>query len=131
VPPFVSKFLWPLLTKGGTPFGARMDLLRLLLMPFAAGFLFVGFGVGAGLLATTARHALPPWLTAFAMLWPFLVCFHPLLAGRGSIRARDLPLVLVCIPLLFYAYAGLCAVSVADAWLLRRPLHYAKTAKHG
>ncbi len=126
-----SKFLWPLLTRRGVPFGARTDLLRLVLMPFAAGFLFFGFGVGAGLLATTARHALPVWLTGFALLWPFLVCFHPLLAGRGGLRLRDLPLLLIGIPLLFYVYTGLCAVSVVDAWVLRRPLHYAKTAKHG
>jgi cellulose synthase/poly-beta-1,6-N-acetylglucosamine synthase-like glycosyltransferase len=126
-----SKFLWPLLSRRGVPFGARMDLLRLVLTPFAAALLFVGFGAGAGLLATTARHSLPVWLTGFALLWPFLVCVGPVLAGRTRLRLRDLPLLLPCIPLLFYAYTGLCAVSVVDAWLLRRPLRYAKTAKHG
>jgi cellulose synthase/poly-beta-1,6-N-acetylglucosamine synthase-like glycosyltransferase len=126
-----SKFLWPLLTRRGAPFGVRMDLLRLVLTPFAAALLFVAFGMGAGLLVTSARHTVPAWLTAFGLLWPFLLGFHPLLAGRGGIRLRDLPLLLLGIPPLFYIYAGLCAVSVVDAWLLRRPLRYAKTAKHG
>jgi cellulose synthase/poly-beta-1,6-N-acetylglucosamine synthase-like glycosyltransferase len=126
-----GKYLWRLVSGRGIRFGARMDLLRLLLMPYAAGFLFFGFGVGAGLLATTASHTLPVWLTSFGMLWPVLVCFHPLLAGRGGIRLRDVPLLIVGVPLLFYVYTGLCAVSVVDAWLLRRPLSYAKTAKHG
>ena len=99
-------------------------------MPFAAGLLFLVFGVGAGVLATCGHHAAPAWLAAFGLFWPVLMCFHPLLAWRGDIRLRDVPLLLVGVPLLFYAYMGLCAVSVVDAWVLRRPLSYAKTAKH-
>jgi cellulose synthase/poly-beta-1,6-N-acetylglucosamine synthase-like glycosyltransferase len=125
-----SKFLRPVLSRPAVAPGARMDFLRLLVMPFAAALLFVAFGSGAALLVSCGHHGVPAWLAAFGLLWPFLTGFHPLLTWRGDIRLRDAPLLLVGVPLLFYAYMGLCAVSVVDAWVLRRPLSYAKTAKH-
>ena len=55
----------------------------------------------------------------------------PWLAGARPRRWRDIPLVLIGIPLLVYSYTWLNAIAVVDIYVLRRRATYAKTAKPG
>lgn len=105
----------------------RADMFRLAATPLAAVLLFFGFAAAAG--GLIARGGGGTCLPALGLLWPFLLGFQPILAGRSWFRASDVPLSIIGIPMLYYTYAALCTVAAVDTWLLRRPARYAKTAK--
>jgi cellulose synthase/poly-beta-1,6-N-acetylglucosamine synthase-like glycosyltransferase len=113
----------------GVPLAVRMDLLRVVLTPFAAAWLCVGFAAGLVALCSPAHAQAPVWLGLVGLGWPFALGFGPYLAGARSARLRDLPLSLIGVPFLFYTYCALIAASLVDAFLLRRPVRYAKTEK--
>jgi cellulose synthase/poly-beta-1,6-N-acetylglucosamine synthase-like glycosyltransferase len=123
-----GRYLLPLLGSRKAPFHVRLDLMRLALTPFTCALMVAGFAAGAVALAVRPAAA-PVWLAAAALLWPFAVGPIPLASGAKSLRLRDIPLVLAGIPLLLYTYTMIIAASMVEAYVLRRPIRYAKTAK--
>jgi len=123
------KYLGEAIRRKGAPFALRMDILRLTLLPY--GGLVVYASLAAAVLALlTGRPAdLPGWLAPLCLAWPLVVGLQPPLAGVRPRRLGDVALSLVGIPLLFLGYAMLFTVSLVDAYVLRRPIRYAKTSK--
>lgn len=53
----------------------------------------------------------------------------PFLAGTAPSKLRDIPLALLGLPMLVYAYSWITTAAVVDMHVLRRPVGYAKTSK--
>lgn len=113
----------------GIPLALRCDMLRFVLTPFTAGWLF--FALAAGLAAPFTSYPAPTWQALTCVLWPFLLGPGPYLAGVRRARRQDAFLVLLGIPLLLHAYCLLVVVSAVDQYVLRRPAGFAKVTKHG
>jgi cellulose synthase/poly-beta-1,6-N-acetylglucosamine synthase-like glycosyltransferase len=109
-----------------TPFGVRASLLGLLVTPF--GLALTCLGVSAAMAGLTTGGA-PLWLCLAVLLWPALSGICPFVAGVKPQRWRDIPLVLIGMPVLTAALCLLMAAAVTDVCILRRPIKYAKTAK--
>ena len=108
------------------PVALRLDLLRMVLMPVAGVWLYLTF---AAALAALFIGQNPSWLALAGLAWPFTLGPGPYLAGVAPLHPRDVLLVLVGIPLLWYVYSWLMVASVVDACILLRKARYAKTAK--
>ena len=121
---FVQSFRCP-----GAPLATRLALLSFVLTPLLAAWLYLSFLAGATALVPGLGVNMPIWLPAVGLLWPFALGVGPFLSGVRPVRFYDVPLVLVGVPLLLYTYCWLVAVSVVDAFILRRKPSYAKTAK--
>ncbi len=122
-------YLWEPLRAREMPFGMRLDLIRLVMTPFAGGLMYVGFGAAVVGLVMGGPHRPALWLVLAGILWPFLLAPQPFLAGVRLKRASDLALALLGIPALTYAYGWVMGASLADAYVLWRPIRYAKTLK--
>jgi len=107
----------------------RLDLARLVTTPFAGLLLWLGFLAGGVALARSGCGTAPGWLARACLLWPLTLGVGPFLAGVFPGRLRDVPLVLLGVPVLTWAYAWICAASVVDVFVLRRSPRYAKTVK--
>ncbi len=124
-----AHYAWEPLPAHGMPFGMRLDLVRLVAVPFAGGLMYVGFGAAIAGLVMGGPHRPELWLVLAGLLWPFLLAPQPFLAGMRLKRASDVALALLGIPALTYAYGWVMGASLADAYVLRRPIRYAKTVK--
>jgi len=123
------RYAWAPLRARGVPFGLRADLARLVVTPFAGAFIYFGFGAALVGLAICGPHRPALWLGLVVLLWPFLLASQPFLAGVRLTRGSDIALAVIGIPLLMYAYGWVMGASLADAYILCRPIRYAKTIK--
>ena len=124
-----AKCLLPVFRHPGTPLAVRMDLLRLVLLPYSGAVLYAMFAVAGAALVTGYPCGVPTWAVAASLLWPLLLGLQPYLAGTGRGGLKEIPLVLLGIPLLFLVYSSLCAASLVDMYALRRRVRYSKTDK--
>jgi hypothetical protein len=119
-----GKHLFAPSPKRGVPLSLRIDLLRMLLFPYAAALLYLtGTGVIASLLVGPSRV-----LALAGVAWPALSGWLPYAAKARPLRLGELLLSIVGIPLQFCAYASFFAVSLVEVVLRRQPL-YSKTGK--
>ena len=123
------KYFSASLKHRGMPLGLRANLLRFAMLPYAIALLYPGLAAAAAALIMGAGQNLPLWLKLSCAFWPFLMGFQPYVAGASRLRLRQVPLTLIGIPMLFFVYSSFCAVSLFDAYVLRRKLRYSKTQK--
>jgi len=124
-----ARYAWAPVRARGVPLGLRADLARILVTPFAGALIYLGFGAALVSLAICGPHRPALWLALAALLWPFLLASQPFLSGVRLGRGADIALAVIGIPLLMYAYGWVMGASLADAYILRRPIRYAKTIK--
>jgi cellulose synthase/poly-beta-1,6-N-acetylglucosamine synthase-like glycosyltransferase len=111
------------------PLALRADLLRLAMIPFAGAFMYFSFGAAIVALAMSGSHRPDIWMPLWVLFWPLLLSPMPYLAGVRPRGPGDVVLTALGIPVLTYVYGWAMGVSLADAYVLRRPARYAKTAK--
>jgi len=119
-----GKHLFAPSPKRGVPLALRIDLLRMLLFPYAAALLYLtGTGVVSSLIVGPSRV-----LALLGVAWPALLGWLPYAARARRLRVGELLLSIVGIPLLWCAYSSFFAVSLVEVVLRRQPL-YSKTGK--